>query len=159
MACCQMAPSLYLNQRWLSSHSMPWVTLCLQFFSMPTSDIWGKERLESVRLDKCTRWPFNDFNPGSWLCNWWPKVCLSAWWNENHSSKHYKTWYTLPMFSFEGMMQSCTIVYFLHPVVLLIEFGVLLPLFAQSISRLTNLPYYKGLVCLIDEVTLHGKDS
>ena len=43
-------------------------------------------------LEKCTRWPFPDLDPRSWLWRWLAQICLSARLSKNHSLDHYKTW-------------------------------------------------------------------
>ena len=43
-------------------------------------------------LGNCTRWPFHDLDPRSWLWHPLAKMCLSARLSENHSSDDYKTW-------------------------------------------------------------------
>ena len=43
-------------------------------------------------LGKCTRWPFHDLDPRSWLWYRLAKIFLSARYSENHSFDHCNTW-------------------------------------------------------------------
>ena len=55
--------------------------------------IWYKEYMGLyMGLEKCTRWPFHDLDPRSWLWYRLAKIFLSARYSENHSFDHCNTW-------------------------------------------------------------------